>query len=88
MAYASKPNFRHTRSRGDGATNGENEQVGKQTKQVGSLIATVETGDRITCLSAFVMDRSGSNADLNGPDEQPGAIEEASESEGESEDGN
>ena len=40
----------------NGKTNGMNTKQNERVRQVGSLMGTCETGNRITCLEAFVMD--------------------------------
>lgn len=64
------------------------EEEARQTKQVGTLLATHETGQRITCLAAFVLTESASAASADGEDEfggfsdaADGTEEESSESE-------
>ena len=61
---------------------GETEDEGVGQKQIGNLIGTVETGNRITCLGAFVMDkRDDSNEDDERDAMAVGAVEDEAESE-------
>ncbi|KAK4546107.1 hypothetical protein LTR36_002244 [Oleoguttula mirabilis] len=48
-------------------------------KQVGSLIATLETGSRITCLGAFVLDGKASEDAANGQDDAATGADEGDE---------
>ncbi|GAB7359323.1 hypothetical protein MBLNU230_g5974t1 [Neophaeotheca triangularis] len=61
-------------------------QKGAALKQVGSLVGTQETGDRITCLGAFVMDGNANNTEDDATIEVGAAEEEGEEDGGSSED--
>lgn len=52
------------------------------TKQVGRLLGTYNTGNRITCLAAFVMTGTAEEADgaLEDPDEEEGASSSSDDS--------
>lgn len=67
----------------DGRANGKTNGELKVIPQVGRLIGTLETGNRITCLGSFVMDES--RGDVNGkndaiPDDEGGQSRSDSES--------
>ncbi|KAK5123932.1 hypothetical protein LTR85_002129 [Meristemomyces frigidus] len=66
-------------------TNGEKTNDGTSSpRQVGTLIATLETGSRITCLGAFVLDGKASADASNGQDDANlGADEDLAPSESE-----
>lgn len=73
-ADGSKPN-------GAAAENGS--APATATKQVGCLLGTYNTGNRITCLAAFVMTGTAEEVDgaLDQPDEEEGASSSSDDSE-------
>jgi protein MAK11 len=56
----------------DDQTNGNEKGKGVKIAQVGRLLARYETGNRITCLKAFVMTGSGKDEDIEDEDEWGG----------------
>ena len=59
----------------DGEVTTESDSItSKQAKQAGKLVGTLETGNRITCLGAFVMDEASKTPVLNGHDEMAGTV--------------
>lgn len=89
MALKGKKNLLIVTGSSDGAVrlwtvSGE-QSLGKASKegpkQVGKLVATQETGNRITCLGAFVMDGKASDVDDEVEVEENGGAEEDEEDE-------
>ena len=64
--------------------NGTESDISKAAKQIGNLVDTMETGSRITCLGAFVMDGKLDGNDAPA-DEQDRTVAGAEEDEDESE---
>lgn len=50
----------------DGTPNGKTDAAAKDVKQVGSLLGVRETGNRLTCLTAFVMEEATDQEDAPG----------------------
>ena len=67
--------------------NGSKHPIVPQTRQVGSVIGMLETGNRITCLGAFIMDESGDVEITNdGDDAALGTEADGNESESDDDD--
>ena len=71
---------------GDGEGPEDADGGSKGVKQVGRLVSMVETGNRITCLGAFVMDGEGTHQAVNGEGTTLPVDEDEDDSQSEDED--